>query len=531
MNHITGHFSLLTGVLCDTSGCAFSFENERVLIRLLGHLGGMDKTSMGPMLSDLYASYNIEMTSHLSGVYLLMLYDKVKHSLQFFHGLSTYSQFLYYTVNNDNLYYSTSLKYLLANSRILRKLDDDGLRELLSNGYVTGSKTIVQNVFKLEPFKSLLAENAVIKQIPTNYTVKSIDEDEAKEMWNPALERAIIQSAAGEEEINVTLSSGFDSNYILHVFSHKVNVPINAFSVGGRSGRNELPLVEKIVSNYDNVYLHKAYTDSNFLQYLPDIAWRLEGAVYEIGIFLQYALSLLLNKEKKTSLICGECADQVMNKWYLDNVRLEGRGISALHSINGLYNLTNKQYPYLYGNNLVLKKNGILANSFDIDVRYPYLDDDFISVANALGVQNGTKKKYHKYNCNQILNPDVLSNLSKIGGSTDVHSMFGSASEMGNFISRVKKTNFYKSHSGLLHNICTVPAGENILRRTLSLIPNSIDISRTRLGRESYKRTEIALRQYLGYVYIDIFNHLILSGQYDYLFESDGVDISLEDII
>jgi asparagine synthase (glutamine-hydrolysing) len=523
MNHITGHFSLQNGILSDISRCDYSFENDKIAIRILGHLYGIDKTSIGPAVFDLFTSYNVKITSHLSGVYLLLVYDKDKHALHFFHGLQSYSLALYYTVNNGNLYYSTSLKHLLAGSQIPREFDEDGLRAFLMYGFVADNRTIVQNVFKMEPFKSLSAANGIVQQIPAHYTVKSIDEDEAEEMWNTVLERAIVRHLTGEEEINMSLSSGYDSNYILHVTSRKAVVPINIFSIGGKSGVNELPSVEKIVANYDNINLSTAYSDSTTLRCLPDIVWRLEGAIYQRGVFLQYELARLLRKENKAFLICGECADEVMNERYLDSE------LNTPSSEKSIFDLTPNKDPYQYGNNMVMKKTGIMANSFDIEVRYPYLDDDFISVANALRHRNGTNKQFHRNNCNQILDPGVLKNLSHKGGTTDVISLFDSASDIGRFICRVKRSDFYRSHSSLLHSIGTIPTGESILRRSISIIPDFIAISDTRIGRESFKRTEIALRQYLSYAYLDVFNRLIISGKFDELFDCDGIDVSLDD--
>lgn len=44
-------------------------------------------------------------------------------------------------------------------------------------------------------------------------------------------------------------------------------------------------------------------------------------------------------------------------------------------------------------------------------------------------------------------------------------------------------------------------------------------------------RNEIALREYIGYTYLIIFQKLLLSGDYDELFEQDGIDINIIDIL
>ena len=158
---------------------------------------------------------------------------------------------------------------------------------------------------------------------------------------------------------------------------------------------NEIPLVEKNVRSYNNISLFTAYTDSKTLSNLPDIVWRLEGVTYECGIFLQYELFRLLHDCNQSFMICGEGADQVMNVWCLDEHRI------FPNSKNNLYKVSD--FPYLFISNLVLKKSGILANSFGIETRYPYLDNEFIFIAKALAPLNGIDKSFHISRCKSTL--------------------------------------------------------------------------------------------------------------------------------
>ena len=150
MKHISGCFCLKTANITDSSQSALSYEDTRLLIRLLGHLGGMyNDTELGPLLADRFLSFGEDITRHLSGVYQLLVYDK-KMSLHIFHGMSTFPQVMYYATDQDCLYYSTSLKFILKHVGIRRRFDKNGLREFLLNGYVVGSKTLVEDVRKVE---------------------------------------------------------------------------------------------------------------------------------------------------------------------------------------------------------------------------------------------------------------------------------------------------------------------------------------------------------------------------------------------
>lgn len=263
------------------------------------------------------------------------------------------------------------------------------------------------------------------------------------------------------------------------------------------------------VGEYDNVSLTCSRTDSETLSHLPDIVWRLEGAVFERGIFLQYELARLVAESGISYLICGECADQVMNMRYLDKGALE---------MSGSKKVTNKEFPYYYGNNMVLKKNGVMANSFGIDCRYPYLDDEFISIAKALRLRNGFNKQFHVDNCRRVLPRGIVENIAKKGGATDCHSLFNSSAEISEFKSMVWKSVVRK----IVPDLSRASFISGRLRRI-------IKIARARTSEDKYKLKEADLREWMCYLYLYLFGELFLSGKYDNIFDSQGISKVLTD--
>ncbi|MCR5464835.1 MAG: hypothetical protein K6F06_09930 [Bacteroidales bacterium] len=520
MNHISGSFSLNKGKLDDFSHGALSWEDDHHIIKILGHLdGASDPSGAGSIISEAFLAYHDDLTLHLSGVYLVMVYEKRKPALHFYQGLSSFPLALYYTTNNGVLCYSTSLKVILKYSGIQREFDEEGLREFLFNGHILGGNTLVKNVYKLEPHKSLFASIASVTQVPARYSIPSLSEEEAKEKWNPVLERAIRQSFDGEGEINMAISSGYDSNYIMYVAS-KGGLPINAFSVGGGSGADELPIVKKNVKEYENVSLFTARTDSDSLSCLPDIVWRLEGSVFERGIFLQYELARLVKRSGKSYMILGEGADQVMNVNYMDQSGL---------SIDGrVVKVTSREYPYHYANNMVLKKNGIISNSFGIDCRYPYLDSEFVSVAHAMRHLNGVKKWFHVDNCKRILSPGICDTISKIGGATDCHSLFPSAADISKFESIDRKSDFYKFISGFSDRSEKLTVKKAYVD-FLSMVCRVFRIPEVNAPKKVYRRDEVLLREHVCYLYLFLFKELLLSGKYDHMLDNQGINLRLSD--
>ncbi|MGN0172212.1 MAG: asparagine synthase-related protein [Acutalibacteraceae bacterium] len=535
MRQLIGQYDLATGELCDKSLDVFMYENSLSLVRVFGCVrteNGAEND--GEEIVRTVQQYGDETTQHIGGVYLLLVYSKVDRILRIFQHRTTSPVTLYYTVFDNKCYYGTSLKTLLFESGIPRALNEDALEDFIINGYLYGRDTLAKDVEKIEAFKALRVSAAAptpVEQIAVSYPVAQMSKGEALDRWKPVLDQAIERCFEGEAEINAPLSSGYDSSYVVHVASENGQAPINAFSVGGKFGKNELPIVQENVKLYDKVKLTTALTDDNTLQNLPDIVWRLEGAVYESGLFLQYELANLVKKSGKSYLICGECADQVMNEWYLNEQRIhpekpDGKPIYYEFS----------EYPYIFGSYLILKKNGILANSFGIETRYPYLDDDFVSVANAVRLLSSKDKRCHVANCRECLPKEVIANISKIGGATECHSLFNTPAEMKEFMAKVQNSAFYQAHAAMLqrHSLAAtdkqtgLSAVKTAVRNAVMTI---LHVGTQSRKRDAYLREEMKLREYLCYTYVILFEKLILSDEYTAQFGNEGIDLKLSDLL
>ncbi len=533
MKQLLGCYDLQTGTLWDESSEVGAFKNQRHVLRIFGHVctpGGADNDMVA--ISELLQQYGTRITEHVGGMYILLWFDKVEKVLRVFHDRSTSAVAFYYVSAGGKLYYSTSIKALLLRSRIHRELNEVAIEEFLINGYLYGRQTLIKQVEKLEAFHYLhVGGSREPEQVAANYSLEQMTAGQALDRWKPTLDRAVARCYAGETEINAPLSSGYDSSYIVDAASKNSGLPINAFSIGGKFGKNELPQVEENVKQYKSVTLHTALTDGSTLGNLPDIVWRLEGAVYENGIFLQYELARLAQQAGKRFLICGECADQVLSQWYLE----EGRIHPSKEGGKPMY-FDFSEYPYIFGNSLILKKNGIMANSFDIETRYPYLDDAVVAVANALRGINGTDKRCHTVCCQAELPEKVLANISKIGGATECHSLFNSPREIGEFEKRIENSTFYRNHRQMLERTRHMPrerltGGAAVKHVVRSAVLNTLRIGVEGRRKGAYFFQEMKLRDYLCYAYVILFQKLILSGDYDEYFCQPGIQTDLTELL
>ena len=175
-----------------------------------------------------------------------------------------------------------------------------------------------------------------------------------------------------------------------------------------------------------------------------------------------------------------------------------------------------------------------MANSFDIQTKYPYLDNEFVALCKPLGEYNGKTKRKHKENCNECLPKGIIDNISKIGGSTECHSLFNSEEEIKIFLQFVEKSKFYKLHKDLIkkHSYAEkIKPGMYVRMKTKARNLAYDVLKKNRDKSSDYFNEEIKLREYLNYTYLILFDELFVSGKYDKDFSKTGINCALRDLV
>ena len=520
MKKLSGIYDLNAGTFASSSSGVAACKDGALEMEIFGSVYTASGRNNAPEIASLFREYGCGITEHLSGFYILLICDGEKLSV--FHDRATSPVAFYYTQSGSKVFFSTSLRDLLNESGIERALNENTIEEFIVNGYIYGDETLLRDVFEIKAYHCLAISRAGIEQTPVRYPLTPMTKGEALDRFRETLDSAIENVISDIDSVSFPLSSGYDSNYIAYVSTEKAGKTATAFSVGGSSGKNELPLVEKNVRYYKNLTLKSALTDGGSLRNLPDIVRRLEGNVYESGIFLQYELMKLVSESGKKSLVCGECADQIMNLHYHDKDRI----YPARGELPEYYEFS--EYPYIFSSYLILKKSGILANSFDIEARYPYLDERLISVCKPLGCISMKDKRVHVANCRECLPPEVVANMSKIGGSTDCHSLFTGKKEIKEFFALIEGSSFFKRYGGIIEKHDPLASERQTGVTLLKTKIRNIILTLLHMKREDLFAEEIKLKEYLCVAYLAVFEALFVSGS-GFSYEDDN--LSLYDII
>lgn len=339
---------------------------------------------------------------------------------------------LFLTKDIEKICISDSLRELKNISGRTYKLNEGMLPHFLYNGFVAGSHTLVEGVYKLPAVsEAVIDKNGItigkseaFLNLQRISLLKAVDgpDEYIQNRYFESLEQSVNDAVSvietdnhGEttSEIALALSAGYDSNCILYNINKlKPDAHINAFSVGGISGVDETYTAGKIAEYYSNVKFNTSYVSPETLTHFDEIVEILEGSVYERGIFLQYELAKLLKLKKVKYMICGECADQVFHEKTYEDIS------------DDTFLFGYQDTPYQMAEYVVLRKNRMMLEHFGIIPRYPFLTKEMIEVGAITRKINGTTKEFHKAMCRKSIPDNITDLIGKQGGSADLGALF-----------------------------------------------------------------------------------------------------------
>lgn len=406
-------------------------ENEKLYADFVGNANGDIKERLDCLSGDIAS---IDYSDWFHGPFLLLVFDKNRKKLFLTSHMFGSPVPVYYTTVENTIFITTSLKSLKEKANIPFILNNKNIPDYLLNGYIKGEKTLVSDVNKLPQDKALSASRFCARLVTkkTGFAGEFSNVSDKHERYEKTVFSSVknnIPVLSDNENFSIALSGGFDSNCIL--YSLKKLFPeknIDAVSIGGLKGRDESIVAKEIAQLYKGVSFDSTLVTPETFTHFDEIVERLEGNVFEIGVFLQYELSKFLKEKGINHLICGECADQVFHE---NTYKKTSRKV--------------KKYSYEYtplemGAYTVLKKSSYMLESFGIKGYYPFLDNEMIALGHDFRSLNGCTKEFHKAECKRLFDDEISSKLVKQGGTTQMMALFDDGFDC---LKEAKKSKFY----------------------------------------------------------------------------------------
>ena len=392
------------------------YEDNEYIIVAEGNLYLRDRNiSLKQVAAYLRENKNI---ADIDGLYSMIVFNKPNKKIIALQDIFSYIHPLYYSINDNGICIALFLRQVVLDTKMWPCLNRENITEFLYNGFLTDDRCLLSKIKKVPAMHVMIYDDCsrTVSYEKRTYSIKTDINDESD--YFQLIEENLRESLDGKSAISMALSSGFDSNFLLHCINKiKPSCKVNAYTVGAANGNDETQNVKKICSYHSEVTLKIKRVTPNALQSFPQMVYELEDSVFERGIFLQYVLSNYLLENGERSLLLGEGADQILS--------FEFKTSANPYYFVGI----EKHYPWVYYpyemlTYIILKKNGIFLRNRDIRAYYPFLKANFIRGVSKFRKMNGTNKEHYKAYIANSVGKEVGEILIKRPGSTNLSTLF-----------------------------------------------------------------------------------------------------------
>ncbi len=534
------------------SKAIFYSKEDKVICAMIGYIQnledikltyGIDSSCDIEIITKLYLLKRLDFIKDLDGVFLIFIFEEDTKKGYIFQDEYGFNLPIYYIFTKDAFLFGTSLKYILKNSGLKRELNIDAVYDFLHFKFIIPNEsTLIKNINKLAPLKYIAVDIKTRSFIvgDSNITVKKLSKKTAKKNLTMSVRGSIarlLKQSKREKSAFLSLSSGFDSNLLLNFLRESIDFLLTAATIGGIE-TNEIPQVSLILKNYSGIKHITNVIKEDMLEFFPDIVWKLEGCVCEIGIFLQYELGRILKEKKCASIFVGDCANEILSyyhkkakvstiftellvsfKYFIKKTILKYKPYGKkelqesveltefkryLHSLQKRSIKKYSIYP-CYAKNLywIFKKSGIMFNSFGIQGLYPFLNKETRAISKALRLD--TTRNFYKQEVIKTLNPNIAQYLTSAGGRTDIRYLF--TKEKKDMAMKILNSEF--------------------INRILGKSQADTIVNNSKFYFADYHTSNFILLL----LYLYIFNELFITGKYDSRFDQDKLDVSLNELL
>lgn len=435
----------------------------------------------------LYKKHKDKIYKYIKGFFSIIVYDIKHNKIDIYQDIiGDYKPVYYFFDDNKTVLSSKIINILdfIPN----RTINTNAVSHFLNCGFIPGIDTLINNLYKVRPFhvNTIDINNHTISL--KKYRIEFKQQPKNDKKYIELLTNFIGRNVSDDKTCALTLSSGFDSNLLVSLTYNHFKKNIDLLCIGGVKGVNETYKAKYISLFYPEADFKSATVTNNTLLNFPTIVYLLEGLFYERGIFLQYEL-MKLSGNKNCQIFSGEGADEVLSKNFNKTQGVENN----FHKKN--FSLF-KNNPYELLSYVILKKNAIMLMNSNNEFYYPYLDYDFIEYAQNYRDENGYNKSAHKRIVCKEVQKDIAKLLEKKGGSTDQESLY---SENLTF-EQLKKYALESKYNNIEHYSDTTEL-TNIADYVLKI------------------------------TYLEIFEKIFITGNYNFYNEKEIEKLSLLDVI
>jgi asparagine synthase (glutamine-hydrolysing) len=423
------------------NGEIYNFQEIRTELRDLGY--AFESNCDTEVILKAFHCWKTDMVNRFIGMFAFAIFNQNTRELYLYRDRMGIKP-LYYYFENNNLVYASELKPIMAYPGFKKRINKDSLSSYLYHGYITGSASIFENVYKLEPGCFLKYTNGEI-QIKRYWDLKqkfmegsaqkiNHEEDCLNEL-DELLTSSVRYRMISDVPIGSFLSGGIDSSLITAIMQKSSMTPVNTFTIGFNEdsfneGNDARRIAEHLRTNHHEEYLpiEKA---KQLIEGLPEYYDEPFGDSSALPSILVSRLA----KDKATVILTGDGGDELFCGYKNYRIAKEfskympiGKILAGVNKIipldKMLFQINHRysRYPHL-NSNVNLINIGYIISKFQLaDV---LLNHEFLYDQRFFAVKNLTKNVQELnmlQNMLTYLPDDILTKVDRASMSISLES-------------------------------------------------------------------------------------------------------------
>ena len=298
------------------NGEIFNHAEHRAPLEARGHR--FRTRSDTEAIVHLYEEHGSACPRALRGMFGFAIWDEKRKSLLLARDRSGIKPMFYAMTPSGDLAFGSEIKAILASGMITPEVDDAAVAEYFALGTVSGSRTLIRGVKKLEPGHTLTWKDGRIAierywsppaYEPRRQVVRDLAEA-ADEFWRRFVE-AVDITLMSDVPLGVFLSGGLDSSLIVAAMRERGVSALRTFSVGfAEAEASELPFARIVAKTFETEHHEVACTADDFFNALPRLTrHRDHPLTFSASIPLFFVSELAVSSVKV--VLTGEGSDEL----------------------------------------------------------------------------------------------------------------------------------------------------------------------------------------------------------------------------
>ncbi len=361
------------------NGEVFNYPELREKLVKLGH--EFYTSSDTEVILHLYEEKGINCLNQLNGQFAFAIWNSNNKTL-FLARDRVGIRPLFYTIQNERLYFASEIKAIFTNEEVHRSLDQESLDQIFTFWTTLPGKSVFNNINELPPAHYMLISQQGITidrywNLPFSENKDSVNkktDDLISEVSETLMDAVKIRLRA-DVPVGSYLSGGLDSSGITETVKNNFNNELRSFGIRFENkdydeGSFQNEMVDYLDVNHSEIIASNNDIGSN----LEDVLWHTEKPLLRTGPIPLYLLSNLVHQSGYKVVLTGEGADEIFGGY---NIFKEAKirnfwskdPDSKLRPL-----LLARLYPYIFKDN---RLNQTLIAFFKSGIDNP--DDPFFS--------------------------------------------------------------------------------------------------------------------------------------------------------